>query len=267
MSDPESRVHAMIARACLGARTDEEFARDLRAFLEGSGVSPEDAEPILAAPPRLAVYRRLVRNNLTGVTHKMLARTRARMNDLAEARGLFDATFDAWLDEVGPRTHYLRDVPHELFAWAEPRWRADARVPRWMPDLARHELVEYAVSAADDVRPPPVAEVALDRALVFAPPVRLVRYAFAVHELAHDEQDRAEPREADTSLLVYRDAEHAVRFLALHPFLVRVTERLLAGDTLGDAVRAAQPGDPGDVARYLAELGERGVLLGGSPPG
>lgn len=268
MSD-EARVHAMIAAACLGTTSEAEFTRDLRAFLESSGLDARDVEAITSAPPRLALYRRLIRNNLTGVAEKMLARTRARLN----ARGgVFDASFGAFLAERGPRTHYLRDVPREFLAWVEPRWRAENDVPAWATDLARHELVEYEIASArarDEA--PHVTDVALDRALVLAEPLRLMRYAFAVHDLPADESDRTEPTARPTTLLVHRDAEHVVRFLDLTPLAAAIVARILDGATLGDAVSGACA-DVGtvtsdvvvaDVARLLADLGERGILLGG----
>jgi hypothetical protein len=264
----EARVHAMIAAACLGTTSDAEFTRDLRAFLEASGVEESDIEAITGAPPRLALYRRLIRNNLTGVTEKMLARTRARLN----ARdGAFDASFAAFLAERGPRTHYLRDVPREFLAWVTPRWQAESNVPAWALDLARHELVEYEVSAARSrAETPTLVDVALDRALVLTEPLRLMRYGFAVHELPADVEDRSEPSRRPTTLLAHRDAEHAVRFLDLTPLAAAIVARLLDGSTLGDAVSGACA-DVGtvtsdvvvaDVARLLADLGERGILLG-----
>jgi hypothetical protein len=262
----EARVHAMIAAACLRAKSEEAFTADLGAFLAANGVAAEDAAAILASPPRLALYRRLVRNNLTGVTEKMLARTRARMNE--GAAGAFDASFAAFLDEAGPRTHFLRDVPSEFLAWALPRWED---LPPWLSDLARHELVEFQVAAAETPsEAPPVTEVALERPLVFAEPLRLMRYAFAVHELPADTADRTEPAARATALLVYREREHAVRFLELTPLAAELTERLLAGAPLGEAIRdaGAALGAPvtdavlADVARLLADYGQRGVLLG-----
>ena len=108
---------------------------------------PEDVDAAAAAPHRLAVYRSLVRNGLSGVVLRMLPRTRARMN--AACGGRFDQDFARFVDEVGPRTHYLRDVPAELFAWAEPRWRGDPRVPAYLPDLASFELAHFAVAASE----------------------------------------------------------------------------------------------------------------------
>jgi hypothetical protein len=265
-----SRIHEMIASACLG--TDESFETDLRAFLEKHALDAADVEALLAAPQRLAVYRRLVRHNVVDVVARMLPRTRARLERVAP--GEFDRTFDAFLAEPSPRTHYLRDVPAEFLAWASPRWRGDARAPRYLADLAAHELVHFAVAAAPGAHEArPLDEVALDRPLVFSDAVRLSRYAFAVHELSAELDDASEPVERDVTLLAYRDDEHDVRFMELTPLAAAIVQRLVAGDILGDAVGRACV-DWGvartsellaETARLLADLGERGVLLGAAP--
>lgn len=260
-----------IGDACLGARAGEELADDLRGFLERRGVAAGDVEAILRAPPRLAVYRSLVRNGLSGIVLRVLPRTRSRMN-LACA-GRFDADFAAFVDEVGPRTHYLRDVPAELVAWAAPRWRRDPGVPAYLPDLAGHELARFAVATAEDLAGADASEgahadVALDRPLAFHPSARLVRSAWAVHELGEGEGD-AEPARREVALFAYRDGSHAVRWLEVTPLAAAILERLLAGEALGSAVQAAcdahatAPAQAlGDIARLLADLGDRGALTG-----
>lgn len=264
----EAQVHAMIAAACLGTTSEADFTRDLRAFLEARGVDARDVDAITSAPPRLALYRRLVQNNLTGVTGKMLARTRARLNDLG---GAFDDAFASFLALRGPRTHYLRDVPREFLAWVEPHWRANPRLPAWAVDLARHELVEFEIAAARArAEVPPLTEVALDRPLVLAEPLRLMHYAYAIHELPADPSDRTEPAPRPTTLLVHRDEEHLVRFLDLTPLAAAIVARLIDGATLGESVAAAcadvgtsaSEGVVADVAKLLANLGERGIVLG-----
>jgi hypothetical protein len=260
-----ARLEEMIAAACLRAGSEAAFTADLRGFLESHGLDAEDVAAILAAPPRLALYRRLVRNNLTGVVEKMLSRTRARMNDFG---GAFDASFAAFLDEVGPKTHYLRDVPGEFLDWAEPRWRARADLPAWIADLARHELVYFQLgAAAASPVPPEVTEPAPDRPLVFSETARLMRYEFAVQDLPGTIDDRTAPVARATALLLYRDEEHAVQALELTPLAAAITERLLRGAPLLDAVRDATEALHAstallDVARLLADLGERGIILG-----
>jgi hypothetical protein len=266
---PDAALQRAIADACLGARAGEAIATDLRGWLEARGVPGDDIEAILAAPPRLGVYRSLVRNGLSSVVLRILPRTRARMNAACEGR--FDADLAAFVDEVGPRTHYLRDVPAEYLAWAGPRWRADARVPAYLPELATHELTQFAVGAAAPAsRVPALAEVALDRPLAFLDSTRLVHHAWAVHELTDDDETR-EPARRDVHLLAYRDADHVVRWLELTTLASAILGLLLAGEPLGAAVEracaeaaTAPAAVLPETARLLADLGERGVLMGGA---
>ena len=260
-----------IGDACLGARTGEELADDLRGFLERRGVAAEDVEAILESQPRLGVYRSLVRNGLSGIVLRVLPRTRGRMN--VACGGRFDADFAAFVDEVGPRTHYLRDVPAELVAWAAPRWRADPGIPAYLPDLADHELTEFAAATAEDLSDGDAtegarADVALERPLAFHPSARLVRSAYAVHEIG-DGEGKAEPARREVALFAYRDGSHAVRWLEVTPLAAAILARLLAGEALGAAVQAACEAHTTapaqaleDIARLLADLGERGALTG-----
>jgi len=256
-------VLRLIADVCLEGPGDLE-ERALR-----SGVSAEDLAVLAQAPERLALYRRLVRNNLLGVTSKMMPRTRACLNDVG--RGAFDESFDAFLAEAAPRTHYLRDVPAEFLAWAGPRWTANATLPRFAADLAAYELLHFQIAAAPPlVNAEAVADLALDRQLVFCPACRLVRYAHKVHLLPEAVEDRSEPAAGDVALFVYRDPENDVRCLELSRLAAAIAARLLEGDALGVAVAAACR-DEGtamgsdvlaSTARMLADWGKRGILLG-----
>jgi hypothetical protein len=260
------RLQVMMAKACFGK--DAAFNGDLAGFLAAHAVAREDAEALLASPRRLGLYRQLVRHNVTAVIETMLEHTRVRLEVVSP--GELERMVAAFLDEVGPRTPHMRDVPSEFLAFAAPRWREDARLPRWIVDYAELELVEFTIGVAPrPLPPPPLAEVTADRPLVFAEPKRLMRLAWAVNELAREDA-RAEPAERPVTFLVYRDAEHRSRFLELTPLAATILERLFAGDALGAAMVAACQAEahPLDddvlagAARLLADLGERGVLLG-----
>jgi hypothetical protein len=260
-----AELERAIADACLG--TGELLARDLRRFLEARDVAADDIDAIVAAPHRLAVYQSLVRNGLQGVIVRMLPRTRARMN--AACAGRFDADVARFLQAVGPRTHYLRDVPHELFAWARPAWAGDPKVPAYLPDLATYELACFGVAAAESPRGEAPAEITADRPIAFDGSTRLLHHDWAVHELSDDEGATDTPAQRDVHLLAYRDAEHAVRWLELTPLAAAIVGRLLSGYPLEPAVaracerhRTTIAAVAGDVARLLADLGQRGVLLG-----
>lgn len=260
------RLQAMMAKACFGR--DTAFDTDLAGFLAAHGIAPEDADALLSSPRRLGLYRRLVRYNVTAVIETMLELTKARLE--VRLPGEVDRTISAFFDEVGPRTSHMRDVPSEFLAFAAPRWRADRRLPKWIVDHAELELLDFTIGVAPrPLPPPPLAEVTADRPLVFADPKAMIHLAWAINELPRDDVD-AEPIERPVSILVYRDAEHRSRFLELTPLAAVILERLFAGDVLGRAIAVAcetkaHPLDDAvlaGVARFLADLGERGILLG-----
>lgn len=210
-----------------------------------------------AAPAgRLTLYRRLVRGNLATVARRLLPRTAAAL----------DATptpFDAWvarfLEEAAPRTPYLRDVPAELVAWAEPHWAGAAAVPAYVRDLARYELDRFAVESLPKEASPPLAEIALERSLVFASPSRLGRYAHAV------DQPNA-TTERPTSLFLHRDDDNEIHTTALDEGAAALVRVALEGVSLGEALErldATTEAARLDAARWLAELGDAGALLGG----
>jgi hypothetical protein len=268
----DEEVQRFIAAVCLDAKADEEVMHDLAGLLERHGVSTDDASILRHAPHRLALYRRLVFGNLLGVASKMMPRTRARLNDLAD--GAFDRSFGAFLAKAAPRTHYLRDVPAEFLAWALPSWKADPGIPPYASDLATHELVEFQIAAAPmPGECPPLAELAHDRVVLFVPAGRLVRYSYAVHALPPEESDRSEPVARSVALFVHRDEGHRVRFLELTPLAARIVERLLARCPLGEAITEACTAEGtaltesvlSSTAQMLAEWAERGILLGAEP--
>jgi len=264
-------LHAMMAAACFGD-SEEALSGDLAAFLAKHGVAAEDAEAILASPRRLGLYRQLVRHNVVHVIGVMLERTRTRLD--AVVPGELERSMAGFLAEQGPRTPHLRDVPSEFLAWASPRWRADARIPAWLADYAELELVDFTMGVAPrPAPPPPLAEVTVNRALVFGDPRVIIHLEWAVHLLPAEDADAA-PEKRPVDLLVYRDAQHCTRYLDLSPLAAVILARLFEGLPLAQALTRAceSSGHPlddavlGGAARLLADLGERGVLLGAREP-
>lgn len=252
-----------IADACLNRAAGDAVAGDLRGFLEARGVSADDIDAVMRAPPRLAVYRSLVRNGISGVVARILRCTRARMN--ATCGGRFDADLARFMEDRAPRTRYLRDVPGELVAWASPGWKQDPGVPSYLSDLALYELTCFEVASCETALASRAGDVALDRPLVFSTSMRLCRAEWAVHELATDSTDLPDAR--PVTLLAYRDAQHSVRWLELTPMAAAIIARLAGGESIADAVARACAAeeasvDRREIARLLADLADRGVILG-----
>ena len=201
--------------------------------------------------PVLALYKRLVHGNVLGVLRGVLPRT-------AAARGpLLASDVDTFLRGAGPRTAHVRDVPAELVRSADA-W------PAWVRELARFELVDFETSYATRGTPAAHGEIALDAPLVFREPVRLESFELAVQT----EPQRRDPH----ALLFYRDDDDAVRTLRLSPMAAVMTARALTGETMQSALIAAATAvglqldedTLASAARFLDDLSERGVLLGGA---
>jgi hypothetical protein len=239
-------------------------ASDLAALCARHALPPDDSAALAAEFERWLVYRKLVQGTLRDAVALAIPRTIARLG------ALFDEYFARFLRERGPATHYLRDVTSELLDYCAPLWAADARVPPWALDLARHEAIAIVVASLRELAvPAPLGELELERGLRFVEAARVVRYGFAVQRLSSDEADRTPPIAVPTELLVYRDREHDVRYLELTPLAAALLERLLAGASLRDAVLGAcnhTGHEPASAlegsARLLADLAERGIVLG-----
>jgi len=233
-------------------------APSTRALLEVLGV---DAEALGEdGARRMLVYRSLVRRGIAAAIKAQLPVTAARLGSA------LDTWIMRWLDERLPSSPYLRDVAGEFVAWVSPEWFDLETWPRWLGDLARHEVALFEVRAAVSGGERG-GELELHKAARFDRAARLVRYAWAVHRW---EEGQPAPPAEPTALLLYRDESYEVRHLELTPLAAAILERLLSGLALGDAIieACASFGQTLDdavlrgTAEMLADLGERGVLLG-----
>ncbi len=262
-------LHAAVLEACFGA---EDTARaDLARLLDRHDVHPADREALLASPRRLSLYRKLVRGNVTAVCEAILERGHAHLQHVAE--GAWDSALDVYLANGGPRTPHLRDVPSELCAVLLPRLMQDARCPTYVVELFRLELAEFLLGAQVDLAPPvEVTDIDASKPVLLRGPHERLRTMHAVHEATSDPTVPVHERE--TRLFLYRNAQNDVSVVVLTPCADELLARLLNGATLGAAIGEAAavlrvPVSEGlltEVAKWLADFGERGVLLGAPLP-
>lgn len=271
---PDDREHPLLhafAAAMCEADATHRVTSDLPGFLAARGVTGPDLADFGGRHERLLMYRSMVHSRLRGVIAEFLPRTAAHLGK----PGL-RAEVVAFMAERAPRSVYFRDVPGEFFAWAEPRWRTAPGYPPFLADLAAHEWLDGEIANHPGGGEPETGrELALDAPVALDGTTALRRYAFAVHR--HEEvdddtdEDDAVPAAAPTAILAYRDrATHRPRYLELTPRAAAVCAHLLAGEPLQTALFAAceAVGEPmsdeflASMAAFLADLGERGVLLG-----
>jgi hypothetical protein len=225
--------------------------------------APEAALRALGAEPwRWEAYRRLVRNRLGETLAHGFERLRAF---LGEAR--FRALVDAFLEEQGPRSCYLRDAPGEMLQWIERRGGVD--LEPWALDLARLEWAELEVAyAPDPPRANRVIDLATDRPAVLCPSYRVLRLDHPAHRIA---AGQPAPEREPTVLCLYRDVTtHAVHTLELSEVVGDLLDALgeseaLAGAIAGVAARARITIDEPwltAMSAVLADFVERGLILG-----
>jgi hypothetical protein len=233
------------------------------------GLEPGDAAVLARTDPRrLLVYRKLVRGTLRDAVRRQIPRAAETLGTSA-----FERYAALFCDEELPRSPILRDVAYELCAWAEPRWRADARLPAHLADLARYELCEFDVYTSPSRPHPEEQPLEAHRAVAFDDTVRLARFSHAVHRL---EDDREPAAREPTALLLYRDGEGEIARMELTAAASTLLARLLVeGEPLAGSVEHAslRHGEALDArmiestAQLLADLAERGVVLGPRDPG
>jgi hypothetical protein len=239
------------------------------------GLDEADRAAMLAhGPRRVLAYGQMVFGRLYRTLFELMPRT----SKLLEPHGL-GAELRTWVTEVGPRSPYLLELPSEFLAWVRPRWLARIgsaeHWPAWLLELAEHELLIPAVRHDHrDCGGPSAHAIELERGLASNPTARLITRRFAVHRLpAKLPTPLPQPDEGDFVLVAWRDAGDRVQVLELEPRAAALLERLLAGQTLREALfgACAAVGETLDdgilqsTALTLADWCDRHLLLGGAP--
>ena len=225
-------------------------------------------------PRRMAVYRELFLNNITGLLNGNFPVIRRTLGE------------DAWTGLVrrfyaDHRSHtpLFPELAREFIRFLEGRAAGtdDAAMadPPWLVELAHYEWIELAVQIDDSPLPPhdPAGDL-LAGAPVVSPFVRALAYRWPVHTIGPGFRPVTAP-DASTLLLVRRDGEGLARFATISPLLYRLLELLGAGGASGTAqlLRLASEAGPATDADFLAQgaamlerMRAEGTLLGTALP-
>ena len=237
-----------------------EFARHIR--------DPK-TQPRPAGVParRMKIYNELLFNNLESF---LLACFPVLRSILGKRR--WTALARDFFAEHRCRTPFFRQIPDEFVQYLQSGRAPRASDPPFLLELAHYEWIELVLSVSSLEAPAGVDSEGdlLDGAPVLNPVLSLLQYAYPVHRIGPRFKPAAPPPEP-TRLLVFRDADDAVRFVHLNAVSARLLALLGEGGQTGREalVRIAQelrhPAPDAVLAggaALLQDLRAQGAILG-----
>lgn len=229
-------------------------------------------DPDRAPPPqgiedrRLKIYRDLIYNNIEGFVSGGFPVLRSLYDDEQ-----WEELVRLFMDGHRCKSPYFLEISQEFIGYLMHEHQLRDCDPEFMAELAHYEWVELALDVAEDELPPQQTIENLETAILRLSPLAWVlSYQYPVQQIGASFQPQA-PGEP-TYLVVYRDRDDKVRFIALNAATARLLE-MLRDNTQASARQVLQNlademGLPLDQIQAfgLAQMGEmleQGVLLPG----
>jgi hypothetical protein len=265
----EVRAVRAIADACIGNHGPDDRLHErprVEKVLVAADVEAADAKAIAENAPRFWLYRELVQNNVRGVTRQLMPRATALMD--ARVPGFVNTLVADFLSGPGMRSHYMRDIPFELLAWAKDRITKDERLPWHTATLAEWELYWFKLHTTERTqKAEQLVDVAPHLPLVLESPAIVQSFACNIHEW---EDPDPEPTREAVTLLGYRDEKNEPQLLVLTPLAADIVRELQKGSALAHAIPNACKSQSIDLsqqvltdsAKLLADLSAAGIILG-----
>lgn len=234
---------------------------------------PDNREPPADIEQRrLNIYRDLVYNNIEG----FLRNGFPALHSLLQASVWHQLARD-FIARHACDSPYFVDISRHFvdFLQASDEWLA--RLPPWALELAHYEWMEVAVDIADAGEAQPGVDTAGDLLAgipVLSPVACLLGYRWPVHQLCADYVPDSPP-DAPTWLMVYRDRQDRVKFMALNQAAAALVQRITSfpdqpGHELLSGLAQAMELAPSQVLGFggqlLEQMRERGIILGARLP-
>ena len=240
-------------------RVQRQFAAHLR---DPSQPAPGDIEP-----RRLKVYQDLFYNNIESFLANGFPVLRSIVADEP-----WHALVRRFMTAYRCQSPYFVDIPREFVTFLSEDDAWQDTLPAYTLELAHYEYMEVALTAAADETPAAAVNPGGDllaASPVVSPLACLLSYAWPVHRISADWQP---PGQEATWLMVYRDADDRVGFMALNGTSARllqlIEEQPLASGRDVVAQLLAESGLPADEQHLafardtLEDLRARGIVLG-----
>lgn len=225
------------------------------------------AAPARIESRRMTIYRELVFNNLVDLLGGNFPILRSLGDEDA-----WHVRVRAFLRDHRSQTPLFTEIAREFIRFLEGR-APEGLDPPFLVELAHYEWSELALgldeARIDDTAHDPGGDV-IDGIPCVSPLARLLAYRFPVHRIGPAFQPEEAPAQP-TLILLARDRDDRIGFLAVEPLTALLFERLSAnasatGRECLDAVLASLGRDDAALRTsglaMLGELRRRDVLLG-----
>lgn len=239
--------------------------REVQMAFAGHIRNPELAAPDAIEDRRMAIYRRLIYNNIQNFCSTAFPVLKTLLDDAHWQ----DMTRDFMIKHRCQRPLF-NEIAQEFIDYLENE-RDLANDPPFIQELAHYEWVELALSIASPEfqqrKVEPDSDL-LSLSLKRSPLAWLLAYQFPVHQIGVDNQP-SEPSAQPHFLLVYRNANDQVKFIELNPVSARLLELLESGLTgeqaaveIADALQHPNADVVKDGARQMIQDWlDRGILI------
>jgi hypothetical protein len=185
--------------------------------------NPEkNAPPSGVEDRRLGIYRELIYNNLEGFLASGFPILREIIEDTH-----WHAMVRDFLERHQSHSPYFLEITQEFLQYLQEERGDVPGDPVFMLELAHYEWVELALDVSEEEWPShvdPEGDLLLGQPVV-SPLAWNLSYQYPVHRIGPDFQPDA-PGAEPTFLIVYRDQQDAVQFMAANAVTVRLIQLL-----------------------------------------
>lgn len=239
--------------------------RDLQKHFAGHIRNPAMPAPAAIEDRRMAIYRRLIYNNIQNFCSTAFPVLKSLLDD-----AYWQAMIRDFMIQHRCQRPLFNEIAQEFIDYLENE-RDLSSDPPFMRELAHYEWVELALGIANaefQQRPLPADSDVLTLKLQRSPLAWLLAYQFPVHQISIDNQP-AEPSAQPNFLLVYRNADDQVKFIELNPVSARLLELLetgLTGEQAATDIAEALQHPNADVVKegarqMINDWLQRGILV------
>jgi len=236
--------------------------REFAAYIRNPEHQPAPAD---VKKERMVMYRELFFNNVEGFLSSNFPVLRSLLDD----RDWLQLVQDFFSSHTCT-TPYFSEIPEEFLNYLQDERNNAGDLP-FMLELAHYEWTEMALAIAKDETPPKIdASVdLLQTPIALSPLAWPLAYCYPVHRISPDFAPEQAP-EQPTFLIVYRDGEDEVNFLAITPMTYRLLTAIQehpkqpGGHYLMQLAEQSGTGDPGLIIGHgrpiLQELADKIII-------